>query len=62
MIFLICHCVQVYKVIAADGQVYAMKEVYLKRVDKVVKQAYIQEIKFLEQLKGRKEVITLHDL
>ena len=54
---------QVYKVLALNGdyQAYALKEVYIKHTDPAIKQAYINEIKLLKKLRGKPEIITLHD-
>ena len=44
-----------------DGNVYALKEVYMKHSVPQIKAAYINEIKLLRKLKGKPEIITLHD-
>ena len=57
-----CICsIQVFKVISNDGNVYALKEVYMKHSVPQIKAAYINEIKLLRKLKGKPEIITLHD-
>ena len=44
-----------------DYQIYALKEVYMKHVDPAIKTAYINEIKLLNKLREKPEIITLHD-
>ena len=44
-----------------DEQSYALKEVYMKNLDRAVKMAYVNEIKLLRKLKGHSEIITLYD-
>ena len=52
---------QVFKVVSEeDFQTYALKEVYLKHVDPAIKHAYINEIKLLNKLNNKPEIITLH--
>ena len=51
-----------YQVLGEDSQIYAMKEVYLKNLDDVVKSAYINEIKLLQQFQEKPEIVTLYDL
>ena len=52
---------QVFKVVSEeDFQTYALKEVYLKYVDPAIKQAYVNEIKLLNKLTSKPEIITLH--
>lgn len=43
-----------------DLQTYALKEVYLKHVDPAIKQAYVNEIRLLNKLSNKPEIITLH--
>ena len=44
-----------------DYQIYALKEVYMRHVDPGIKTAYINEIKLLNKLREKPEIITLHD-
>jgi len=48
-------------VVGEDYQVYALKEVYIRHVDPAIKTAYINEIKLLNRLRDKPEIITLHD-
>ena len=57
----VCVCVQVFKVAAEDYQTYALKEVYLKHVDPAIISAYTNEIRLLNKLQGKPEIITLHN-
>lgn len=50
-----------FKVIAEDFEIYALKEVYLKNLDDVIKKAYLNEIRLLKRLKDKPEIITLYD-
>ena len=52
---------QVFKVLGKDLQPYALKEVYMKHLDDVIKNAYLNEIRLLKRLRGKPEIITLHD-
>ncbi len=47
--------------IGEDFQIYALKEVYIKHVDPVIKEVFINEIKLLKRLSIRREIITLHN-
>ena len=47
--------------VAEDFQMYALKEVYLGNLDDVIKRAYLNEIRLLERLKDKPEIITLYD-
>lgn len=51
---------QVYEVVDASGRVYALKKVKLEDVDQFMISCYIQEIKLLEQLKGKSHIIELY--
>ena len=44
-----------------DYQIYALKEVYMRHVDPAIKTAYINEIKLLNKLRDKPEIITLYD-
>ena len=44
-----------------DGNIYALKEIYMKGSPTEIKAAYINEIKLLKKLKGQPQIITLHD-
>lgn len=45
-----------------EFQMYALKEVYLKNLDDVIKKAYLNEIRLLKRLRDKPEIITLYDL
>ena len=52
---------QVFKVVGeSDYQTYALKEVYLKHVDRDIKNAYINEIRLLKKLSDKPEIVSLH--
>ena len=52
---------QVFKVQGEDLQIYAVKEVYMKNLNDIVKKAYMNEIKLLNRLRDKPEIITLYD-
>ena len=47
--------------IGEDYQTYVLKEVYIKHVDPAIKKAYVNEIKLLNRLREKPEIIMLHD-
>ena len=47
--------------IGEDLKTYALKEIYLKNLDEVVKKAYVNEVKLLNNLSSKPEIITLYD-
>ncbi|XP_057317492.1 dual specificity protein kinase TTK-like [Hydractinia symbiolongicarpus] len=51
---------KVYEVVDSSGRVYALKKVKLEDVDQFMISCYIQEIKLLEQLKGKSHIIELY--
>ena len=52
---------QVFKVLGEDGNIYAIKEVYVKHALPEIKTAYVNEIKLLNKLQDKPGIITLHD-
>ncbi len=50
-----------FKVQGEDLRIYALKVVYLKNLNDVVKKAYMNEIILLNRLRDRPEIITLYD-
>ena len=44
-----------------DGNIYAIKEVYIKHAPPEIKTAYVNEIKLLKKLRDKPGIITLYD-
>lgn len=52
---------KVYEVLGQDGRIYALKRVKLQDLDTFMIESYINEIKWLEKLKGNPYIIELFE-
>ena len=50
-----------YKLLASNGEIYALKKVDLEGVDEAIIQGYLNEIQLLETFQNDERIIRLYD-